>query len=375
MSFIDNILYKKYTTKKISIFIVSFILIFGMIHTIVWFLYTKSILFPSENNKVGDLVRISCQTNSKHIRKNINTLKRTHLKASQWNGQQVDILTVGDSFSNGGGGGKNSFYQDYIETLYNKRVLNITPNVPNKHIETIISMYNNGMLDDIKPKVIILEVVERFIVYTLAKEIKWEYTIGKEQFIDNMSRSIYREKPNYISIINKRNYDCILNPIYYNFSELPLDRNKMVYRSNLNKNMFSVVNSNTLLFTKIEIDFIKNNSIKNLTMVNNNLNHLSKILKLKGIDLIFMPVVDKYDLYSSYIINNKFPINTFFKFFNNLNKQYMYINTKKILLPLIKKKKDVYFADDTHWSNIASQEVVSHIPISNILKNNKKNYE
>lgn len=374
-----NILTNSYSSKRFALIAIILISLFGIFHTSAWFLYTNKLLSNSNSNHIGDLVRITCETNSAHPRKVINTLNKRHLEAYEWDGNTIDILTIGDSFSNGGGNGKNRFYQDYIATIYNKKILNIAPpNTQINHIEMIIALYNNGMLDKLKPKIIILESVERFIVHKFAKDINWNYNIEKKDFLLMMNKSIYgkhrmeqdtkisKKTSLNISIINKRNYDCMLNPLYYKYSKRSLDRNNLVYKAELTQDMFSVKDKSSLLFIKESIDFIKYNSSENLNLVNDNLNKLSLILKNKNITLLFLPISDKYDLYSSYIKSNNFPKNYFFKDFANLNKKYIYIDTKKILLPIINSKKDVYFADDTHWSKIASKEVVLNLPIKSI---------
>jgi len=74
--------------------------------------------------------------------------------------------------------------------------------------------------------------------------------------------------------------------------------------------------------------------------------------------LFFMPVVDKYDLYYNYISNNPYEKNYFFDILKVLDKQYTMIDTKNILNDLIIDNiKDVYYADDTHWSYKASEAI------------------
>lgn len=64
-----------------------------------------------------------------------------------------------------------------------------------------------------------------------------------------------------------------------------------------------------------------------------------------------MPVVDKYNLYSDYIENNKYPSSEFFEKYDKLQKRYYYINTKDILKDKVRHgEKEIFCADDTHWS-------------------------
>ncbi len=96
--------------------------------------------------------------------------------------------------------------------------------------------------------------------------------------------------------------------------------------------------------------------------LNGELNFLSKKLSEKGIKLIVLPSPDKYDIYYEFIANNKLPKNIFFDTFEKENKEYIYVNTKDALLKHVNAgEKDVYFADDTHWSPIGSEIVANEI--------------
>lgn len=75
-----------------------------------------------------------------------------------------------------------------------------------------------------------------------------------------------------------------------------------------------------------------------------------------------MPCVDKYNLYSNYIINNPYPRSIFFEELRKLPKRYHLIDTKAILTEEVRKgEKDVFYADDTHWSWKASKKVFETI--------------
>jgi len=371
-----------YNPRLIAFSIFFILLIFGILHTTTWFLYTKTILFPKSDKIIGDLVRLSCEIDSANPRAVTYTLNKKHIQGHQYKNQKIDILTIGDSFSNGGGGGENRFYQDYIESIHNKRVLNIPPaDISLNKIEMIVAMYNNGLLDKIKPKIIILESIERFIVQDFAKKINWEYLISKKTMLNDMKSNIYNpnlEKennstdiiPNFISIINSRNYDCIINPIYYKYGREPIDRNNLVYKFSLSKNMFSAQAQDKLLFLKQTIITSMNNNLENIKKVNNNISKLAKLLKKKNIKLIFMPIPDRYNLYSSYIIDNPFPEDNFFKLLRKLKKNYYFIDTKAILQNILETRKDIFHSDDTHWTHVASEEIIKNVNFENILDNN-----
>jgi hypothetical protein len=74
-----------------------------------------------------------------------------------------------------------------------------------------------------------------------------------------------------------------------------------------------------------------------------------------------MPAVNKYDLYSDYISDNRQPNDPFFGTIRPLEKNYLFVDTKDILeKELIKGELDIFYSDDTHWSFKASKAIVQH---------------
>lgn len=82
-----------------------------------------------------------------------------------------------------------------------------------------------------------------------------------------------------------------------------------------------------------------------------------------------MPAVDKFDLYYNSIQSKiNYPKNNFFDIIRPMQKEYYFVDTKAILTPLINEKvKDVFYADDTHWSYIASDEIAKNKIFQNIF--------
>ena len=146
-------------SKKFVLGILLILIIFISFHLIVW-QFTKKV-YP-KGYVVGDLARMSYKFDLITKRKNINTLEKRHIHFNNYNGEKVDVITIGDSFSNGAGGGKNRYYQDYMVSKYNMNVLNI-PDLSNtgNYVDSLILLLNSGFFDISKPKYIILECVQR----------------------------------------------------------------------------------------------------------------------------------------------------------------------------------------------------------------------
>ena len=130
--------------------------------------------------------------------------------------------------------------------------------------------------------------------------------------------------------------------------------------------MFNTEIKNKLLFYFGDIKKFGNSNIDYIDILNNNLNQISDILDEKNIKLIFMPNVDKYNLYSEYVLEKeKYPKSKFFEELRLKQKNYIFIDTKKILKVLVDKGvKNIYYPDGTHWSNIGRSEVVNNMPFN-----------
>jgi hypothetical protein len=79
-----------------------------------------------------------------------------------------------------------------------------------------------------------------------------------------------------------------------------------------------------------------------------------------------MVVVDKLDLYSSYLGKNPYGENLLFSLLRPMDKSYTFIDTKKILLEELvnNETKDLFFADDTHWTYRASEAIFKQVRFS-----------
>jgi hypothetical protein len=340
--------------KKFYISVVLLLLAFVLVNALIWKTVTENML-SGKNYQGGDLARMGYIHGSKDLRKNVCDLPVRHLELSEYSGQKIDVLAMGDSFSNGGGGGRNRYYQDYIATINNCTVLNL---VPFKEIDSIsaLSIYaNNGYLDKIKPKYIIIESSEKICIENLAHAVDFALATPITE-MDKQKRMEYNQTLPEVSFINEGNFKFLFYTVLYNFSDHAFL--SKVYVKELTRPFFSAKNANKLVFLRDDIRKIPLATEKWVKVLNDNINTLADKLRAKGIKLYFMPCVDKYDLYSDYIVNNQYPKSTLFGQLRELPKRYEFIDTKAILAEELKKgEKDIFYADDTHWSWKASQKI------------------
>jgi hypothetical protein len=352
-----------HTYKIFFQFFLAFILFFFLYNAIVWKLCTEDLL-TSKNFNGGDLARLGYVAGSKYYRKDSMDLPRRHIELEDYKGGRDDVLVIGDSFSNGGGGGNNRYYQDYIASFNNFSVMNIEPYQDLDFITLAACYANNGFLDKIKPRYLLISSSEKFCIERFSNAVDLDRNLSMAQlatlkrygFRSSGEKSTAKEKKQPLGMINDGNFKYLLYKIYYHFSDHAFF--SKTYMKQLSAPLFSVKDSTTLLFFRDDIRGIGYSTPDAIGRINENLNRLADKLASKGIKLYFMPCVDKYDLYSDFIVNNNYPKNPFFDLLRPLPKRYTMIDTKAILLPELKKGvRDIFFADDTHWSWKASEKI------------------
>lgn len=342
--------------KYFYIFTVLVVLFIGF-HFITWNLFTKKFFTYKDDMNIGDLGRMSYLTKSLTLRKDKQNLPLKHIRYND--NIEIDVLTLGDSFSRGGGKGINKYYQDYISTINDFKVMNIVHS-DRGFIETMLILNSNGVLDKLNPKIIILETVESSAISRYSKEIDWN--IGFKNYPVTFLYEKYIDSKHKPSFINNLNYNALLYPLLYEYDDNAIF--SKVYIAHLTKNLFSCEEKDKLLFYHEDLKNIPQSNDKSIALLNENLNKLQTILNKKNIRLYFMPAVDKYNLYSKYIQNNPYKQSTFFEMLRPLKKIYNFIDTKMILAKMLDRNiSDVYYSDDTHWSYKASKEIFSQVKL------------
>ncbi len=352
-----------HTYKKFCLIFLAVFFGFFLYNAVVWNSFTKGLL-ANKDSVGGDLARMGYIRGSKYLRKNSSDLPRLHLEQEDYKGEQVDLLTIGDSFSNGAGGGKNRYYQDYIASISDISVMNIEP-YKELDLLTLTAVFaNNGFLDKVRPRHLLISSSEKFCVDKLSRTIDFgrnmplsDFTAMKRMGYHKNSGDITPEaKETQFGFINEGNFKFPLYALYYHFSDHAFF--SKTYKKRLIIPLFSVKEDSTLLFYRDDLKNIRYATPAALVKLNDNLNRLADKLAGKGIKLHFMPCVDKYNLYSEFIVNNRYQQSTFFELLRPLPKRYTLIDTKAILLPEVRRGvKDVFFADDTHWNWKASQMI------------------
>jgi len=353
------------TYKNFCIICILFLLSLVVFNLVVWHGFTKQLLTREDGYMVGDLARMGYLPRHIDRRKNAVDLPRRHFEITEYTGQTIDVITLGDSFSHGLGLGNNRFYQDYLASLSDLNVLNLQPYSGAKnYLEVIAILLNSGYLAELKPRYVLLEMVERSCVSRLDEPVDFTITdtLEKSRSFYNNGTAIFNNTGDLpeTSYFNTGNLKFLLYNIGYLFSDHAFSGK--VYRTSLRESLFSGAHGNELLFVDKDLRKLKSVNSEVVTKINDNLNELARRLKSHGIELIFMPPPNKYTLYRRFLADDSYPQSFFFEELRPLPKEYQFIDTKEILdRELDRGEMDIYYKDDTHWSWKASKAIFEQV--------------
>lgn len=361
-------MFKKLSYRKFFFLFLITTSLFLTYHLLIWTFLTSKI-FNISPYYVGDLGRMSYQIDSLFPRLEENNLPSKHIDGRNWHNQPIDIITLGDSFSNGMASGKNAYYQDFLATSLRINVLNIQ-NIDASfgYIDTIRYLHKNKWLAKVKPKAILIQCVVRESLRHIPAKPHATF-LTPEKLNHYLFKTNFTKEFPHPMVINTANYKA---PYYYIQYRYSVHAKNEVYKLPLTKDFFTAKDTNHLLFYHDDLNKISDFTEVTIAQLNNELNTLADELKRDHIALLFMPSVDKYDLYHDDIQrNNDYPKNPFFPLLRKQQKSYILVDTKAILRPMIEKNiQDVYYADDTHWSFKASEQLAND-KIFTFLKDKK----
>ena len=311
----------------------------------------------------GDLARISYLNGFKHPRKNVVDLPRRHELLTDFS-KQYDLLNIGDSFSLGIGGGRNLFYQDYIASSSNIRVASLAIYPTDDAVAglspltVLIQLCNSGLLDTVKPRYVLIESAQRYCIQRFARTFDFGMQEPREKiegFHRHKQYSFDFLPP--VSFMNDGNFKYLYHNLIYRL----IGHSIKVPSFRLTRRVFSIPWGDRLIVLPEEVSNVADATPASVGLMNDNLNRMAEILRHKGIQLVFMPVVDKYELYRDLVVeadSARAPRSVFFQELRKLPKTYRFIDTKALLDDELKHGElDIYYADDSHWSWKAPQKI------------------
>ncbi len=270
--------------------------------------------------------------------------------------QRFDILTIGDSFSQYGTTG----YQNYLANRFDLSIVNVDNGYKRENpIQMLFQIANGDILDHLKVDYIVLQSVERDFGLR-AEQSDPQKAIHSKDFNRTFEapKSTGGQSAGFGLFHNIINYT--LFNVLYNFDSRAFFSN--AYKVNTADSTLFSTQENEMLFYYKDVKHIVYNTEAAAKTANKMLNLLHKKLNAKGVELIVLPSPDKYNVYAEYIEDDNLPENDFLKTLEQLDKDYIYVNTEHMLTKNIERGvQDVYYADDSHWSPVGQKLVAKHL--------------
>ena len=325
-------------------FIIRFFAVLGPIYLVSLFY-----AFYIRPNLTGDLGRLGQIPFGKEYERNLQKKYLPTLRVDNFSGNEsshYNVVTIGDSFSQQGISG----YQNYLASLENNNVLNIERCSKDISPEQFaVDLLNSAFFTKLNPRVVIVQSIERHFIFRLRDLNFKSNNQDNKQSITNTGQPTEAKPRTFLESMTS-------------WIRLSCDYQDPVKEVTLKCDFFNSRDKSNKLYFYADDLLFPNISKSDIDKAKFNLVRLKDVFKSLHIQLIYVVAADKYDIYQSYIVDNKFPENISLNYFADFESDPFYLNTKKILLPLIQNKiEDVYLLNDSHWSYKGSKVVANEL--------------
>lgn len=264
-----------------------------------------------------------------------------------------DVVVIGDSFSHGGGVGKQGDYVNYLAHDSGRRVIVFTPggNAQSSPVQMAFDALKLGAIDSTNTKNIVVQEVERYLVARHSDFVNTHTRLPRP--VEKQEAASADQPKDASPLLRVKDYI-----FYHLFGANP------IYRSRLSQPLFGGKESDMLYFYNDDVKMGIDVTAAQRKAIVNSYNQLIAQAREKGVNLVIVVACDKYDMYQDHIIDNPYPAKTL----NEDLEQWMapeldrFVMAKQVLHPLIEQGvKDVYLFNDTHWSPASSRLVAREV--------------
>ena len=264
-----------------------------------------------------------------------------------------DVLVIGDSFSHGGGVGKQGDYVNYLAHNSGRKVVVFSPNDPTlaSPMQGAFDLLNLGIIDSTNVKNLVVQEVERYLVDRHCKFVTTHDSIARPE--PTTENTTEKEGQQYSPLLRVKDFF-----FYHFFGANP------IYTARLSRPMFRSAEPDKLYFYNDDVKLGFNVTEQQRQRVVECFEQVIELAHRQGVNLIILIAADKYDMYQDFITDNPYPVKTL----NEDIRRWMpasgdhLIFSKDILHPLLEEGvMDVYLFNDTHWSPASSQVVADAI--------------
>lgn len=279
-----------------------------------------------------------------------------------------DVLVIGDSFSHGGGVGKQGDYVNYLAHDSGRRVVVYVSGDPTttSPMQVAYDLMDRGVVDSTHIKNLVIEEVERYLVdrhcgfdarpeRTITSSSAGAEALLKAEAGENPAAGVaLTQQPQAGPLQRVRDY-----VFYHLFGRNP------IYKARLSRPMFGGKEPDVLYFYNEDITRAVEIDAKRRDQIVDCYRHVMDMAQRRGVNLVLLVACDKYDLYQDFIVDNPYPARTL----NEDIQRWMtpdelqrFVFSKQILHPLVEQGvKDVYLFNDTHWSPASSRLVAREV--------------
>lgn len=242
---------------------------------------------------------------------------------------EADIIFFGDSYT-------RLIYPNILTEITKKKSAKfIAENIQSPE-ETFVALCNMGVK---MPQVVVLECGERGVVFNLCE---LDFSSTKTPI------------PSFETDEVEKQTD------FSTFYKNKLINNHAVLHVSLRDSLFTCPRKEKdLYFYYRDLRFPDENQIQTAL---SKLDSLFMFARERNICLFYVVAADKYDVYQEFAIDNESPKKDILDRFVEFEADSYYVNTKHVLLESARQgTKDLYYADDTHWSPIGAKIVAEEI--------------
>ena len=328
----------------------------------VWlFLVSMAVYLMVTGDNTGDLMRLALIKGGPEYRDSIclNLLPRVYYESvdndSVLRASTRDVLVIGDSFSHGGGVGKEGDYVNYLAHDSGRHVAVYTPQDPtlSSPMQIAYDLLKLGGVDSTCIKNLVVQEVERYLV---GRHI--EFTTQHTSLSHSLPASEQKAAP----ASAKKEVSPLLRVkdyiFYHCFGANP------IYDVKLRQPMFGGAQPDRLYFYNEDVKFGIDLDEKAAHKVKTCFDEVIEMAAARGVNLVIVIACDKYDMYQDFILDNPYPAKTLNEDIERLMTPELdrFVIAKRVLHPLVEQGvKDVYLFNDTHWSPASSRLIAAEV--------------
>ena len=322
-----------------------------------FFVGMAAYLWLTDDNS-GDLMRLGLINGGSEY---TDSIRATLMPQVYYTGQEADslmradtcdVVVIGDSFSHGGGVGKEGDYVNYLAHDSGRKVVVFTPMDPAtaNPMQVAYDAMKLGVLDSVNAPNLVVQEGERYLVTRHSQFVTTDTAVPHSQ---PRKESAAEGKREASPLLRVKDFF-----FYHLFGANP------IYTAQLSQPMFGGTEPGTLYFYNEDVKYGFDITAQQQEEILRCFDQVLAMAREKGINLIILVACDKYDLYQDLIVDNSYPRKTLVDDVERWTAADSdhYVYAKRVLKPQVEQGvKDVFLFNDTHWSPVSSRLIAAEV--------------